>query len=51
MQSWIVSIITSLQCRTILQKSLQYADLLLKKHFLLSILKTVKNIFQDSYSK
>ncbi len=35
----------SLQCHTILQKSFQYADLVLKKHFLLSMLKTIVNIF------
>jgi len=50
-------LLQSLQCHTILQKSLKYEDLMIKKHiWLLSILKTVHIfveivmhfIFQDS---
>ncbi len=44
---------SSLQCHTILQKSFKYADLLLKKHFLiLSMLETVVqlNIFVETFN-
>ncbi len=51
---------SSLQCHTILQKSFQYADLVLKKHlFLLAMMKTgvqfnifeeIMILFNDSFS-
>jgi len=52
-QSWIFSIIT-LQCHMTLQKSFEYANLMLKKHLvLLSMLKTIVlvNIFEETMIK
>ncbi len=50
MQSWISSIFTPVQCDMILQKSIEHADLVLKKLLLLLVLKTfvLPNIFEKT---